>query len=283
MSSFLERLRSADPLIGVELRPPRADLGHASSMDAWLEMHSAVGRLAGQDTALFFTDNAVGTHEEENLHHLVSNLEEYVARMRICPFLTTKHSLEYCLWFAARALDDGHSSLTVLVGDRSVGPARCVPHSNLLRQRIRERHPALALGGWANPHHGAEEQVGYLLSADATLDFYLTQIVSHHQLEALERFVETVKRRGLEAPGIFGVFYYRSANPSTFRMLSDFIPVPAEQITRDFLERGLSADEICAETIRALRGLGIDNVYISNLKPDHAPERLSAIRELVER
>jgi hypothetical protein len=66
-------------------------------------------------------------------------------------------------------------------------------------------------------------------------------------------------------------------------MLSEFIPVPAEQITRDFRERRLTPDEICANTIRALRGLGIDRVYISNLQPDHAPDRLAAIRELVER
>jgi 5,10-methylenetetrahydrofolate reductase len=283
MPTFLERLKSSDPLIGVELRPPRADLEHASSMDAWLEMHSAVSRLANEDTALFFTDNAVGTLEEESLHHLVSNLEEYVARMRICPFLTTKHSLEYCLWFAARALDNGHSALTVLGGDRTVGPPRCLPHSGELRQRIRERHPSLALGGWANPHHGATEQTGYLMSPDATVDFYLTQIVSHHQLQSVERFVEATRHHGLEAPGVFGVFYYRSANPRTFRMLSEFIPVPAEQITRDFRERRLTPDEICANTIRALRGLGIDRVYISNLQPDHAPDRLAAIRELVER
>jgi hypothetical protein len=76
-----------------------------------------------------------------------------------------------------------------------------------LRQRIRERHPSLALGGWANPHHGATEQTGYLMSPDATVDFYLTQIVSHHQLQSVERFVEATRHHGLEAPGVFGVFY----------------------------------------------------------------------------
>ena len=29
-------------------------------------------------------------------------------------------------------------------------------------------------------------------------------------------------------PGIFGVFYYRSANPKTLEMLKQFLPVPAE-------------------------------------------------------
>jgi hypothetical protein len=45
----------------------------------------------------------------------------------------------------------------------------------------------------------------------------------------------------------------------------------------------LRADEICARTIRALRDLGIRHVYISNFRPDDAPERLEAIGGLVGR
>ncbi len=281
--TFLKRLSSPEPFITVEMRPPRADLGPEESMDAWLAMGSAVRRLAREDTALFFTDNAVGTEEEENLHHLITNLEDEIARMRICPFLTTKHTLEYCLWYADRAVSDGHRALTVLGGDKHVGPPRCVPHSSDLRSRIRARHPGLALGAWANPYHGAARQAGYLADEDAAADFYLTQIVSHHDLAPVERFVEETRRRGIRHPGVFGVFYYRSAKPKTLKMLSNFIPVPAEQITRDFTERGLSADEVCADTIRALRGLGIPHVYISNLRPDDTPERLVAIRQLLDR
>jgi 5,10-methylenetetrahydrofolate reductase len=280
--TFIERLRSEEPLISIELRPPRADLGPEATMDAWLGMGSAVRRLAREDTALFFTDNAVGTHEEENLHHLVTNLEDELARMRICPFLTTKHTLEYCMWFAARALSDGHSALTVLGGDRHVGPPRCVTHSNELRARIRARHPGLALGAWANPYRDPVGQVALLRSPDVNADFYLTQIVSHHEIEPVARFFEEVAKAGLELPAVCGVFYYRSANARTFRMLSDFIRVPAEAVTRDF-ESGLSADEICAATITALRGLGVKHVYVSNLRPDDARERLTAIRALVER
>jgi hypothetical protein len=65
-------------------------------------------------------------------------------------------------------------------------------------------------------------------------------------------------------------------------MLSQFIPVPTGEVRRDFEERGLSADEICAATIRALRALGVRRVYVSNLRPDEAPERLDAIARLVE-
>ncbi len=95
--AFLDRLRSPDPLLTVELRPPRADQGQDASIDSWLAMHGTVRRLLAADTVLFITDGAVGTREEENLHHLITNLEDDVARDRVCPFLTTKHSLEYCL------------------------------------------------------------------------------------------------------------------------------------------------------------------------------------------
>jgi 5,10-methylenetetrahydrofolate reductase len=279
--TFLERLRAGEPMISVEMRPPRVDLASGATIDAWMAMGSAVRRLARQDTAMFFTDNAVGSNEEENLHHLVSNLEDDLATMRICPFLTTKHTLEYCLWYADRAVADGHRALTVLGGDRHVGPPRCVAHSAELRRKIRLRHPGLALGAWANPYHDPELQVGLLLDDDAAADFYLTQIVSHHDIQPVARFVELAHRRGLTLPGVFGVFYYRSPNPRTFAMLSSFIRVPAEQLTRDFRERGLSADEICAATIRALLALGVRQVYVSNLRPDETPEQLAAIRRLL--
>jgi 5,10-methylenetetrahydrofolate reductase len=281
--TFLQRLESVDPLVAIELRPPRTDLSAEASMDAWLAMSRAVRLLAGRDTALFFTDNAVGANEEENLHHLVTNLEDELSRARICPFLTTKHSLEYCLWFADRAVNDGHNALTVLGGDRNVGPPRCLPHSYMLRAKIRERHPRLALGAWANPYHDPDRQVGYLADDDATADFFLTQIVSHHDIDPVARFVDRLYAEGCGLPGVFGVFYYRSAKRRTLRTLSQFIRVPEAQITRDFKELGKSADDICAETILALRDLGVRHVYVSNLPADDAPERLAAIERRVRR
>ncbi|MHC4669677.1 MAG: hypothetical protein ACYTFD_14860 [Planctomycetota bacterium] len=278
--TLLDRLRSPDPLVAVELRPPRAALEQGLTLEAWMAMHRAVTRLVMQDTALYLTDNAVGAKEEENLHHLGANLESDVPKGLICPFLTLKHTLEYCLWYVDRAVAAGHTALTVLGGDRTVGRARCLPHAYRLRGQIRQRHPALALGGWANPYRDAAAQVGYLLDAGAAADFYLTQIVSDHDLEPVARVAEEARRRGLALPGVHGVFYYRSANPKTLRTLVRFMPVPAAEITRDF-ERGLTANEICAATIRALRGLGLRHVYVSNLSPDDAPERLQAIRALV--
>jgi hypothetical protein len=63
---------------------------------------------------------------------------------------------------------------------------------------------------------------------------------------------------------VFGVFLYRSANPRTLARLGDFFPVPAADLTREF-EAGLTPEEICAKTVRALREVGADKVYLSNL------------------
>jgi len=151
-----------------------------------------------------------------------------------------------------------------LGGDRTVGPPRCVEHAYELRQLIRERHPRLSLGGWANPHRDASEQVDFLLDESFTGDFYLSQVVSHHDVRAVEAFVNEAGRRGVPQPGVFGVFLYRSSNPRTLETLGQFFSVPAEGITRDF-ESGMSAEEICAKTIRTLRDLGVEKIYLSNL------------------
>jgi hypothetical protein len=76
------------------------------------------------------------------------------------------------------------------------------------------------------------------------------------------------------------VFLYRSANPRTLRQLGEFLPVPVEGITRDF-EAGLSAEEICARSIRALRDVGVDKVYVSNLGFERPDVRYRRIVELV--
>ena len=69
---------------------------------------------------------------------------------------------------------------------------------------------------------------------------------------------------GCRLPGIFGVFYYRSANPKTLAALQQFLPVPVEGLRAEFAA-GASAEEICARTIRALRAAGVRHFYVSNL------------------
>ena len=277
-SSLLERLRADRPLVAGELRPPRTGLSRAQSMDTWIDMYRSIRGLASRDTVIFLTDNAVGASEEENLQHLTANLAGDVSPAKLVPFLTCKHTLDYCLMYAARAASHGFEALTVLGGDRTVGPARCVEYAYMLRQLIRQRVPSLRLGGWANPHRDAREQVEFLLRKEFTAEFYLTQIVSHHSIRAVEAFLKEATRRGVPCPGVFGVFLYRSATLRTLEEMQRFFSVPAAEITREFAS-GLSAEQICARTIRALRDVGADKVYLSNLGFRRPEERYRRVLE----
>jgi hypothetical protein len=262
--TFLDTLRGDAPVRAVELRPPRADLPSGDSVEAWIDLHHAVRSLIRDDRYVLFTDDAVGSREEESIQHLTSNLGTGPSLSRIVPFLTCKHTLDYCHLFAQRAASRGLGAVTVTGGDTSVGPPRCLPRSRDLREQIRDRLPDLTLGAWVNPFRDPKEQVGLLMEEGHEADYFLTQVVSHHDLEPVDRFLDEAERQGLETPGLFGVFFYRSPNATTLERLSDFIPVPAEGIIREF-EEGASPEEICARTIRALEERGVRRVYVSNL------------------
>ncbi len=205
-------------------------------------------------------------------------------RRASCTWSTTwtNSSRGYCHWFAARAVEIGCAALTVLGGDKAVGAPRCVSHGYLLRQQIRERFADLALGGWANPHRDARRQVGFLAADSFCADFYLTQIVSHHHLDVVDAFLDEVRLQGVETPGVWGVFFYRSANPRTLSRLSAFMEVPMEALQAEFAS-GLKPAEICARSIAALAARGVRNVYVSNLHPEHALRQLQAIRAALAR
>ena len=66
-------------------------------MEAWIDTYHAVEGLARLGTYSFLTDGAVGAQKEDNLRHLIANLGKDVSREHIVPFLTTKHTLSYCL------------------------------------------------------------------------------------------------------------------------------------------------------------------------------------------
>ncbi len=275
---LVSALRSGSPVFAAELRPPRAELALAEGMDAWIDTYHAVRRLTRQDTFVFLTDSAVGAEEEDNLRHLVTNLGNDVRRERIVPFLTSKHPLEYCLSYAERAHQSGFPALVVLGGDKTVGTPRSVEHAWQLREMLRGRDQTLALGGWANPHADPERQVDYLTDQQFNAEFYLTQIVSHHHAEAVGRFLRAGERRRLTLPGVFGVFFYRSANRRTLDALRSFLPVPIDQLTREF-GAGASATDICARTIRTLMDLGARHFYISNLPLAKAQHVLASVLE----
>ena len=278
--SLLDDLRGDASVIAAELRPPRAELDSLEGMDAWIDMYHAVRSLTRQDVRVFLTDSAVGTQEENNLRHLVTNLGVDVARDRIVPFLTSKHSLEYCLTYAEQAWQHGFPSLVVLGGDRAIGRPRCVEHAWQLREAIRARQPRLTLGGWANPYGDPAKQVDYLLDDCFTAEFYLTQVVSHLNMAPVDRFVTEARRRQVQVPGLFGVFYYRSANPRTLEALREFLPVPAEALIAEFAA-GATAVDVCARTLRAMMDVGVRHFYISNLPLGRATSTLHAILERV--
>lgn len=284
--SFLEALRNPGPLRAVELRPPPSTLDRTATMEAWIDAHHGVGRLLAGGRFVLFTDDAVGSREEESLAHLTANLGPEAPMAQVVPFLTCKHSLEYCLLFARRAASHGFGAVTVTGGDAEVGVPRCLPRSRDLRVQIRmaevpgrhlSRQRPLPLGMWVNPFRDAREQVDHLEAQEEPADYFLTQVVSHHDLAPLDRLLEEMHRRGITLPGLVGVFHYRSANPRTLARLGDFLPVPAEGLTREFRNEGLPAEEVTARTIRTLAARGVEKVYLSNLGLGTAASELRRI------
>jgi len=256
------------------------DLPLDESVEAWIDSNRLMRKITSLGRFVFMTDGAIGRREEPNLRHVTINLGSEADRSHIVPILTTKHSLEYCLEFAQRSYALGFTTLVVLGGDKSDDAPRCVQHAYELRRLIRQAVPDITLGGWANPH-GGKRQVEFMLDPDYSADFYLAQIVSHYQTPAIDDFVNETLRLGVQIPGIFGVFYYRSPNPKTFSFLSRFIPVPVEELQRDFAAK-VHPEEICARSVVALLQRGIKNVYISNLPMPTAVQTFSRIESRVE-
>ncbi len=277
---LLESLNSGKRLINVEMCPPRMDLPMEQSVEAWIDSNHLMRKITALQRFVFMTDGAIGRREEPNLRHITVNLGPEADRSRIVPILTTKHTLDYCLEFAERSHALGFTSLVVLGGDTSDGAPRCVEHAYELRQLIRQKVPGLVLGGWASPH-GGRRQAEYILDPHFSADFFLAQIVSHYQTRALDEFLDCAEKLGVTIPAIFGVFYYRSANPKTCEMLSQFFPVPSDELRRDF-ESGVSPEEICARSVHSLLQRGVKNVYISNLPMGMAAKKLGDIEARVE-
>ena len=122
--------------------------------------------------------------------------------------------------------------------------------------------------------------MGFLEAPDAHADFALSQIVSHHSLAQTDRTLERLEKGNVGKPVVFGVFYYRSANPKTLDILSRFFPVPARELTAEFAA-GATAEDICARSIRELRSIGADKIYVSNLSERGTGRKLKRIRAAV--
>lgn len=269
-------LAGGAPVRAIEFRPPLRELPEDDSLDAWIDLSQAARALLAEGRFVLLTDDAVGSREEESLQHLTSSLGEHADLSGVVPFLTCKHTLEYCLLFAKRAASLGVPAITVTGGDRGVGPPRCVERSRDLRRIIRNTVPDLRLGAWVNPFEDPATQVELLLDPRHLADYYITQVVSHHLMEPLDRFLEESERRSLGMPGLVGVFHYRSGSMRTLARLSRFLPVPVDGLLAE-LDAGASPEEITARTIAALAERGVMHTYLSNLDPRSALERLARI------
>ena len=165
----------------------------------------------------------------------------------------------------------------MLGGDKHVGRPRCVEHAWQLRQAIRERHPSLELGGWANPSAEAGRQIDYLLEAGGTTDFYLTQIASHHQAREVDAFLARgapPRSHGAWRSSACSITAARSR--ATLATLQRFLPVPVDELTAEFAA-GATPVDVCARTIRSLRDLGVQHFYVSNLPLRRTAQTLNAI------
>ena len=194
-NTLVDNLRSGQPVIAAELRPPRAELEAAASMDAWIDTYHAVRSLTRGGTFVFLTDSAVGSKEEDNLRHLVINLGSDVPRSAVVPFLTCKHTLEYCLAYADRAHQHGFDALVVLGGDKSVGPPRCVEHAWQLREEIRRAYRISRSAAGPTRTRTPRRRSVTCSTTTSHAEFYLTQIVSHHSRAQVERFLAEAERR----------------------------------------------------------------------------------------
>ena len=186
--------------------------------------------------------------EEDNLRHLVTNLGRDVPRERIVPFLTSKHTLEYCLSYADRAHQSGFPALVVLGGDKSVGTPRSVEHAWQLRQMLRAARPCDSAGRMGQPAR-AIPNVRSIISPhrDSHAEFYLTQVVSHHRSKQVSRFVETAERRGVDAARNVRRVLLPQRESADAQGLSGFLPVPVEGLTREFAA-GATPEDVCART-----------------------------------
>ncbi len=266
---FVARLRSKNPVVAVELRPPRSGLAGSGAMDLWIDMSHTIRGLSARDAFLLLTDSALGEEEEENLQHLTSNIADEGDPWRVVPFLTCLHPLEYCLRYGDRARMYGIGALTVTGGDASASIDRCVPHGYQLRGMLAEKVPGLSLGGWINVHRSLEQQLEYALSSTFGADYFLSQIVSHYDLDRVERWLNLCAGEGLEIPGAYGVFFYRNGRRPLLEYLRRFFAVPVDDVAAAF-ESGVRPESHCAQTIAGLRKLGIDNTYVCNLGSRYA-------------
>ena len=183
---------------------------------------------------------------------------------------------------AERAHQNGFRALVVLGGDKHVGQPRSVEHAWQLREKSR-RGPALALGGWVessrrsryagrSPPRRARDR-GVLPDPDR---------LAPQRAKRREAFSRKGDAAVSRSRALFGLFYYRSANPRTLDVLSSFLPVPVDELKKEFADgrhSGISLRALIARSCRRpVRGTSTSAICRS----DAPPATLRRIIELGE-
>ncbi len=276
-NALVNALGNGSLALSVELRPPRAELDAAAGMDAWIDTYHAVrGLVAERDVR-------------------VSDRQRRRRARRTQPSAPRHQSRYGRAARSRRAVPHDEALARVLPRVRRAGLARRLP---LARRPGRRSHGrpapmrrARVAAARSDPRARAGSDAGRLgesacgcgqtsgLPWRPSLQRRVLPHAGHlapRPRRQVDRFLDEAHRQRLAMPGIFGVFYYRSANPKTLAMLKQFLPVPVDGLRVEFGE-GASAEEVCARTIRGLRAQGVRHFYVSNLPIGRARQTLEKI------
>ena len=146
-------------------------------------------------------------------------------------------------------------------------------------RRSGARRAAADAGRLGESQSRCERQVEFLQATEFTGEFYLTQIVSHHELEPVAQFMETARGEA-ESPGpVWRVLLPQRESGDT----RDAQPVPACACARS--GKGVRLRRHAGRgrrgTIRAMMNVGVRHFYVSNLPLGRAESTLTAILEAV--
>ena len=181
---------------------------------------------------VFLTDSAVGTEEEHNLRHLSPTLAATCrATRRAVP---DDQALARLLPVVRRAGVAARVSVARRARRRQDGrPPRCVEHAWELRRLIREREPRSRSAD--GPTRTPSERAGRFPARLALhAEFYLTQIVSHHECRAGASASSTRPsgRHGASAGDVWRVLLSQR-EPEDAGDAEPLLPVPIEVWSRN--------------------------------------------------
>ena len=252
--SFVDALGRDSLVIAAELRPPRAELGPAAGMDAWIDTYHADPRagaprpvrlsdrqrrrLAGRGQPPASRHQSRADVGRSRADRAVPHVE---AHARVLPA------------YAERARQHGFPALVVLGGDKaSARRAASSMRGSCARPSARAAGRSRSAAGPIRMRRPTR-QVGFLLDDHAHADFYLTQIVSHHDRARCRAFLG--EGGSARASGCPASSACSTTAAPTRRTLNDARASSCRcrwTHCRAEFASGADAVDICARTVRAL-------------------------------